>query len=156
MKNTNHCLVIAGEKSGEDHGMTFLPELMKKCPETSFFGVGGDRFKDFGVDLLYHSRDFSGIGISEIAGKIPFYLKAMNLILDEVKKRKVKTAILIDFQGFNLKLAKKLKALGVNVLYYVAPQAWVWKPWRAKVLEKMSILYLRFFHLKRNGLIKEG
>jgi len=60
----------------------------------------------------------------------------MDHLLAEVKKRKTKTAILVDFQGFNLKLAKKLKKLNVNVLYYVAPQAWVWKPWRAKVLEQ--------------------
>ncbi len=133
MKN---CLIIAGEKSGEDHGMSFLPELMRKRSDVHFFGVGGERFKSLNVELLYHSRDFSGIGISEIVSKIPFYYKAMARILDEVKKRNVKTAILIDFQGFNLKLAKKLKALGVDVLYYVAPQAWVWKPWRAKVLEK--------------------
>lgn len=132
----NNCLIIAGEKSGEDHGMTFLPTLMQKRDDVQFFGVGGDRFKSIGVELLYHSRDFSGIGISEILSKIPFYFKAMDLILDEVKKRNVKTAILIDFQGFNLKLAKKLKLLGVDVLYYVAPQAWVWKPWRSKVLEK--------------------
>lgn len=133
---SSQCLIIAGEKSGEDHGMTFLPELMKLKPETTFFGVGGDRFSDLGVELLYHSRDFSGIGLSEILSKVPFYYKALAHILTEVDKRAVDTAILIDFQGFNLKLAKKLKKRGIRVLYYVAPQAWVWKPWRAKTLEE--------------------
>ena len=136
MKDLDSCLIIAGEKSGEDHAMTFLPELKKQSPNCHFYGVGGQRLENEGVELLYHLKDFSGIGISEVLSKIPFYYKALDHILDEVKKRKTKTAILIDFQGFNLKLAKKLKALGVNVLYYVAPQAWVWKPWRSKVLEK--------------------
>ena len=134
--SNSNCLIIAGEKSGEDHGMTFLPSLMEKLPETKFFGVGGDRFSSLGIELMYHSRDFSGIGLSEVLTKIPFYYRALAKILNEVDKRNVKTAILIDFQGFNLKLAKKLKQRGVKVLYYVAPQAWVWKPWRAKTLEK--------------------
>lgn len=130
------CLVIAGEKSGEDHAMTFLPQLMRENPAVKFYGVGGDRLKAMDMDLLYHLKDFSGIGISEVLSKIPFYYKALDVILSEVDRRKTKTAILIDFQGFNLKLAKKLKARGVNVLYYVAPQAWVWKPWRANTLKK--------------------
>ncbi|MEX1100105.1 MAG: hypothetical protein WEB87_06750, partial [Bacteriovoracaceae bacterium] len=83
-----------------------------------------------------HLKDFSGIGISEVLSKVPFYYKALGKIMKEVKKRETKTAILIDFQGFNLKLAKKLKKRGVNVLYYVAPQAWVWKAYRAKTLQK--------------------
>jgi lipid-A-disaccharide synthase len=130
------CLIIAGEKSGEDHAMTFFPELVKLTPGVEYFGVGGDKLKQEGVNLMYHARDFSSVGITEVIGKIGFYFKAMDLILDEVKRRNCKTAILVDFQGFNLKIAKKLKGLGVNVLYYVAPQAWVWKPWRAKAIER--------------------
>ncbi len=132
----NSCLIIAGEKSGEDHAMTFLPDLMRLTPNTDYYGVGGSRLADNGVELLYHLKDFSGIGISEVLSKIPFYFKAMDNIVNQVKARQTRTAILIDFQGFNLKLAKKLKKMGVEVLYYVAPQAWVWKPWRAKTLEK--------------------
>lgn len=134
--NEESCLVIAGEKSGEDHAMTFLPELMKQRPHCQFYGVAGDRLKEHNVELLYHLKDFSGIGISEVLSKIPFYYRALGHILEEVDKRKTKSAILIDFQGFNLKLAKKLKERNIQVLYYVAPQAWVWKPWRAKTLEK--------------------
>lgn len=129
-------LIIAGEKSGEDHAMTFFPELRRKLPDHRFFGVGGQELQEEGVELIYHLNDFSSMGITEVVGKIPFYLKAMNHLISEVKKRNCKTAILVDFQGFNLKISKKLKALGVDVLYYVAPQAWVWKPWRAKVLEE--------------------
>ncbi|MBT4790953.1 MAG: lipid-A-disaccharide synthase [Halobacteriovoraceae bacterium] len=136
MSEKSSCLIIAGEKSGEDHAMTFFPELKRLTPDCEYYGVGGSRLQELGVDLRYHLKDFSGIGISEVLSKIPFYYKALDEIVTEVKKRKTKTAILIDFQGFNLKLSKKLKKLGVNVLYYVAPQAWVWKPWRAKVLQK--------------------
>lgn len=130
------CLIIAGEQSGEDHAMTFFKELSLKCPETKFFGVGGEKLKSNGVELIYHLNDFSSMGITEVLAKLPFYFKAMDKVLAEVDKRKCKTAILIDFQGFNLKLAKKLKKRGVKVLYYVAPQAWAWKAYRAKSIQK--------------------
>lgn len=136
MKSSSSCLIIAGERSGEDHALSFFKELKEKCPNTTFYGVGGKRLESEGVELIYNLKDFSGIGISEVLSKIPFYYKALSHILKEVDKRKTKTAILIDFQGFNLKLAKKLKKRGVNVLYYVAPQAWVWKEYRVKVLER--------------------
>lgn len=130
------CLILAGERSGEDHALTFFDDLKSELPECEFFGVGGDRLQAKGVKLLYHLKEFSGIGISEVLGKVPFYYKAMGELLKEVDRRQTKVAILVDFQTFNLKLAKKLKKRGVKVLYYVAPQAWAWKAYRAKVLEK--------------------
>jgi lipid-A-disaccharide synthase len=130
------CLIIAGEKSGEEHARTFLPELIKTCPDTKFFGVGGEEFKELGVELIYELKDFSSMGYSEVFEKIPFYINAEKKLLELVQQRNCKTAILIDFQGFNLKIAKKLKVLNVNVLYYVAPQAWSWKAYRAKTIEK--------------------
>jgi lipid-A-disaccharide synthase len=127
-------LLIAGEKSGEEHALSFLPQLLDLDQSLKIWGVGGDELQKVGMELIYHLKDFSSWGIGEVISKIPFYLKAEKRILEEVKLRQTKTAILIDFQDFNMRLAKKLKKMGVNVLYYVAPQAWAWKPWRAKVL----------------------
>jgi lipid-A-disaccharide synthase len=128
------CLVIAGEKSGEEHAMSFFPELKKLAPDTQFYGVGGDELKSEGMELLYHLKDFSSMGFSEVIGKVPFYFKALSHLEQEVIKRGTKVAILVDFQGFNMRLAKRLKKLGVKVLYYVAPQAWAWKAHRAQAL----------------------
>ena len=130
------CLIIAGEKSGEEHTLSFFTELKKSSPGTSFYGVGGDELKREGLELLYHLNDFSSWGYSEVITKIPFYYKAMNHIVEEVKRRNTKTAILVDFQSFNMKLAGKLKMLGVEVLYYVAPQAWAWKEYRVKKIAR--------------------
>lgn len=96
----------------------------------------GDRLANNGVETIYHLKDFSSVGITEVVGKISFYFKAMAHLCAEAKRRETKIAILIDFQGFNLKLAKKLKSQGVQVLYYVAPQAWAWKAYRAKALQR--------------------
>ncbi len=137
-----NCLLIAGEKSGEDHALLFFEKIIKENPDIHFFGVGGDELAKRGMELLYHLKDFSSWGISEVIGKIPFYKKALKQIEEEVVRRNCKTAILVDFQGFNLKLAKRLKKRGVKVLYYVAPQAWVWKSKRTKILkENVHSLY---------------
>lgn len=130
----NSCLIIAGEKSGEEHALSFYHELKKLNPETNFFGVGGDELKREGLELLYHLNDFSSWGYTEVIAKIPFYKEAMESIVNQVIKRQCKVAILIDFQSFNMKLSTRLKELGVEVLYYVAPQAWAWKEYRVKKL----------------------
>lgn len=128
------CLIIAGEKSGEEHALSFFSELRRQAPNTKFFGVGGEDLAQEGVEILYHLKEFSSMGFSEVFGKIPFYFRALKRIESEVLARNTKVAILIDFQGFNLRLAQRLKKLGVKVLYYVAPQAWAWKPHRSKIL----------------------
>ena len=114
--------------------MSFFPELTKLVPHVKFYGVGGEELEAQGMELVYHLKDFSSMGFSEVIGKIPFYFKALSHLEKEVIKRKTKVAILVDFQGFNMRIAKRLKKLGVKVLYYVAPQAWAWKAHRAQVL----------------------
>ena len=131
-------LIIAGEMSGEEIALGFVDELQGRYPEIKLFGVGGDSLKSKGMDLLYHLKDFSSWGISGVITKIPFYYKAMDLIVNETQKRSVKIAILIDFQTFNFKLAKKLHQQGVKVLFLVAPQAWAWKAWRGKEMAKWT------------------
>ncbi len=133
-----NCLIIAGEKSGEEHCLTFFNELKKLQPNTHFWGVGGDEMINKNFEAIYHLKDFSTMGFTEVFKKIFFYIKAFYKIVAEVKNRNCKTAILIDFQGFNLRLAKKLSSLGVNVIYYVAPQAWVWKSERVHSIRKYT------------------
>ena len=126
-------LVVAGEKSGEEHFLSLLKDFQR--PDSiNFFGVGGQEMKRAGVECFYDLNSFSSMGFSEPIKKLPFYIKALNKLVDEATRRKAKYAILIDFQEFNLKLAKKLSMSGVKVLYYVAPQAWAWRPGRCKKL----------------------
>lgn len=130
------CLIVAGEKSGEEHALSFFKELKFNSPGTKFFGIGGEDLQKLGFELLFDLKEFSSWGYSEVILKIPFYIRAMNHILNEVEKRNCRVAILVDYQSFNLKLAGKLKERGVEVLYYVAPQAWAWKEYRVKKLSK--------------------
>lgn len=129
-------LLVAGEPSGEEHAQTFLPQLKSLRPDLTFWGVGGDILSAQGMELKYHLRDFSSMGFSEVIGKIPFYKNALDVLVQEALQKKTKDAILIDFQDFNLRLAKRLASHGIRVWYYVAPQAWAWRPWRAQTLAK--------------------
>lgn len=133
---TKSCLVIAGEKSGEDHFLSLLPGIKETCPDIDFWGVGGDDMKAQGVTIKYHLREFSSWGYTEVLAKIPFYLNALKEIEQECLQRKTESALLIDFQDFNLKLAQRLQRRGVKVFYYVAPQAWAWKGWRAQKIAR--------------------
>lgn len=136
------CLIIAGEKSGEEHALSFFDVLKKDHPSCDFFGVGGDLLTARGFNSIYHLNDFSTWGISEALLRIPFYYKALKKIENEVSLRNCKVAILVDFQTFNMKLAQRLKKQGVHILYYVAPQAWAWKSYRTKILQKtVDILF---------------
>ncbi|OUR98617.1 lipid-A-disaccharide synthase [Halobacteriovorax marinus] len=132
MKN---CLIIAGEKSGEEHALSFMSSMKEISPGCKYWGVGGDELEKEGMELIYHLREFSSFGFSEVIGKIPFYFNALKTIEKLAFEKKCKVAILIDFQDFNMRLAKKLNKNGIKVLYYVAPQAWAWKAYRAKVIE---------------------
>ncbi len=129
-------LVVAGEPSGEEHALSFLPQLQALRPELTFFGVGGPGLKARGQEQLYTLGQFSSMGFSEVIGKIPFYKTALEHLEAEVRRRRCRDAILVDFQDFNLRLAQRLAKSGVRVWYYVAPQAWAWRPWRAKTLAR--------------------
>ena len=110
--------------------------LKRSLPEVDFWGVGGDDLEKRGLRLLYHLKDFSSWGITEVLSRIPFYYRALKAIEKKAVETGTKTAILVDFQEFNLKLAGRLKTRGIDVLYFVAPQAWAWRSYRARSLRK--------------------
>ena len=83
---SQNCLIIAGEKSGEEHCLSFFDTLRSSCPQMHFWGVGGDSLKKKGMELLYHLKDFSSMGFSEVLLKLPFYLNALKNIESEYKK----------------------------------------------------------------------
>lgn len=131
-------LVIAGEKSAEEHFVSMYGDIISSNSEIHFYGVGGNEMKSLGIDCIYDLSSFSSMGLTEPIKKLPYYFSAMNTLIEETKKRRTKFAILIDFQEFNLKMAQRLTENGIKVLYYVAPQAWAWRSGRCKKLAKYT------------------
>lgn len=130
-------LIIAGEVSGELHGSSIVKEMLKLNPDIHFFGIGGEKMKDAGVELVYHIKDMAFLGLIEIIKHIPFLRKVKKHLREEIVKRGVKSVILIDYPGFNLNFAKSIKEFDLSVYYYIAPQIWAWGKNRIKIIEKV-------------------
>jgi lipid-A-disaccharide synthase len=134
-------LVVAGEASGDQHGAELVAELQRVRPSWRFFGMGGSKLASKQVDLLYGSHEVSVIGLTEVLPKIPRLLNVMDGLTRAAARRRPIAAILIDIPDFNLRLARRLKRLGIPVAYYVSPMVWAWRRGRvrtiAEVVDKM-------------------
>ena len=138
-------LVVAGEASGDLHGARLLAELVALRPRLRAFGLGGDELSAAGLERVAHSSEIAVVGITEALKILRRARRIFNLLLAEVDRRGARSAILIDSPDFNLRLAKALKARGVQVIYYVSPQVWAWRRRRVhlirRVVDKMLVLF---------------
>ncbi len=124
--NSKNILMIAGEASGDLHGASLIRELKKLDSSLKIFGIGGDKMQAEGMELIYHIDRMAFLGFVEVIKHLPFIKKVQRDLIAEVKKRNVKEAVLIDYPGFNLSIAKKLKQLKLGLIYYITPQVWAW------------------------------
>ncbi len=125
-------LVVAGEASGDGHGADVVRELQLRRSDVTFFGMGGPKLRAAGVELIHGSHEISVMGIAEVIPKIPRILKVLGDLERAAKERQPQVALLIDVPDFNLRLAERLKALGIPIVYFVAPMVWAWREGRAK------------------------
>lgn len=126
MSNTPSVAVIAGEASGDLHGSNLVRELKILRPDLSFFGIGGDLMREQGVDLVRHARDMAVLGFFEVLGRAPFFLRVLKEIGRLLRERRPALIVLIDYPGFNLRLAREARRMGIPVVYYISPQVWAW------------------------------
>ena len=129
-------LLIAGEISGDMYGADLAKALKQRQPDLDFFGLGGDAMQDCDVKLLEHTNSLAIMGFSEILPKIIFFGKLIKKIEKEIKEKEPIAIVFIDYPGFNLKLAKKLKNLAVPKYYYIPPKVWAWRRKRINTLKK--------------------
>ncbi|ADO73333.1 lipid-A-disaccharide synthase [Stigmatella aurantiaca] len=130
-------LVVTGEASGDAHAAELVAALQTRRPDLRFFGMGGSRLAARGVDLLYGAHEVSVMGITEVLPKIPRILQVMKGLAQAAAERRPVCAILVDIPDFNLRLAAKLKALGIPVAYYISPMIWAWRRGRVKTIRKL-------------------
>jgi lipid-A-disaccharide synthase len=136
IKNFNNkILILAGEQSGDMHASALVSTMLSSNSQLEFSGIAGNQMIESGVKDLYHIKDMAFLGFVEVIKHLPFILKVEKAIIDFVKSNKIKLAILIDYPGFNLRIAKKLKQLGVKVVYYISPQIWAWHQSRIKKIK---------------------
>ena len=122
-----------------------LAAELKKNADVELFGMGGAEMRAAGVEVVTDYSEVNVLGITEILSHLPQLRRAMRNLVSWARSRKPALAILTDFPGFHLRLSRKLKPLGVKNVYYICPQFWAWRPWRANLVRRRFALALCIF-----------
>jgi lipid-A-disaccharide synthase len=138
MKRPLTLLVVAGEASGELHASKVVSKLLELEPDVRVYGVGGDHMRDAGVEIVYHSDTFAMVGLVEVVEHIPRLMRAMDHLVSLAVERGTRVAVLVDYPGFNLALARRLRLAGIRVLYYISPQVWAWGAGRVRKIARLA------------------
>lgn len=138
-------LIVAGEISGDLHAAKVVRALKARGAEWELWGIGGDELRAEGVALLQDTRKMAVMGIVEVLKHYRFFKSVFKQVLDEVDRRKPEAALLVDYPGFNLRLAAELKKRGVKVYYYICPKVWAWNkkriPKMAKIIDHLFVIF---------------
>lgn len=136
--------IIAGEASGDLHGANLIASLKKKDPHAKIRAWGGNLMKKQGAMLVKHYRDLAFMGFVEVLLHLRTILRNFSFCKKDILKFKPDAIILIDYPGFNLKVAKFAHQHNIKVYYYISPQVWAWKKRRVhtikKVVDKMLVI----------------
>ncbi len=138
-------LIVAGEASGDAHAARVVRELRRLHGGLRFFGTGGDRLREAGVELLFHASVMNVVGFLEVARRYRHLRSIFRHVVESAASRRPLFAVLVDYPGFNLRLAAELGRLKIPVVYYIAPQVWAWKEGRVRALaEHVDSLIVAF------------
>ena len=137
-------LIIAGEASGDLYGAKLAKEILTLRPNAHIVGIGCEHMNQAGVKLLMDAKDMAVVGMIESKNQIKSIVSARQKIRNYLKDNKPNLIILIDYPGFNLRIAKLAKKSNVNVLYYISPQIWAWRKhriyWIKKWVDHMAVV----------------
>jgi lipid-A-disaccharide synthase len=125
-------LVVAGEASGDLHAADVLVELRRRRPGLQAFGMGGSRLAEAGLERLFDASEISVMGIAEVLPRLPRLWAVFRRLVRAAQERRPVAALLVDVPDFNLRLARRLKALHIPVVCYVSPTVWAWRKGRLR------------------------
>ena len=129
-------LVVAGETSGDLHASGVAAELGRRAPDLVLTGIGGARMERAGVALLEHTDRLAVMGFAEVIRHVPRHYSLLQMLRRRLHSGRVGLVLLVDYPGFNMKVAAAARAAGVPVLYYVTPQVWAWGRGRLRALAR--------------------
>lgn len=147
MKET--VLIVCGEHSGDLLGAKLIQELRKIQNDLEFFGIAGEEMLKENVQTIANIEEMNVVGFTGIALKYKFLKNLARKLVEKAKKSNCQYAILIDYPGFNLRLAKMLKTEGIRVVFYVSPQIWAWKYNRVYTIKEVVDLMLVLFPFEK-------
>jgi lipid-A-disaccharide synthase len=128
--------IIAGEASGDLHGSNLIKAIKNQAPDTHIRCWGGDLMQAAGGELVKHFRDLAFMGFAEVLMNLRTILGNLSFCKQDILQYQPDVLVLVDYPGFNLRIAEWAKKQGIKVVYYVAPQVWAWKPNRVKMMKQ--------------------
>ena len=149
-------LISAGEASGDLYASQLVSALQARHPDAEFFGCAGPRMQAAGVEAVVDARSLSVVGIVEVLAHIPRIYGEFRKLVRAAKERRPDLAILTDSPDFHLRLARKLHAQGIPVVYLIAPQAWAWRQGRVKGMRRTLTRLLCIFPFEEPFFQKHG
>ncbi len=137
--------IVAGEASGDLHASEVVRELKVLDPALQTFGIGGDLLAGEGMRILHHAREMGIVGLFNVIRHLGMFRRILNEITETIAREKPDAVMLVDYPDFNLRLAKRCKAMGLRVIYYISPQVWAWRRGRVKqiaeVVDRMLVIF---------------
>ncbi len=149
-------LIVAGEASGDAHGARLVTAVHQKDPAVNFYGVGGSKLREAGVDIHIDAAELAVVGLWEVIAHRKVIFAALDKLKQQLKSSPPDLLLLIDYAEFNLKLAEYAKSIGVKVLFYISPQVWAWRQSRVNrirdCVDTMAVIFNfeKEFYLKHN------
>ena len=137
--------IISGEESGDIYGARLIEELRRQAPGSKISVMGGKRMIATGADLMIDATELGVVGLLEVLGMLFTFIKIMRDLTKRAKQERPDCVVLIDYPGFNIRFAAKMRRLGIPVIWYISPQVWAWKKGRiAKLAEFCSKMLVIF------------
>ena len=136
MSDARRIVIVAGEASGDAHAGRMIAALKSKRPEIAVSGIGGDALRQAGAEIFTDFRELAVMGLVEVLKRYRAIKAIFNDLVERLSRDKPDLLILVDYPGFNLKLAKQAHKLGIPVLYYISPKVWAWRPGRIKTIRR--------------------
>src|SRR5574337_345985 len=129
--------IIAGEASGDLHGSNLIKELKKLDHQAIIRAWGGDKMQQAGAEIVKHYRDLAFMGFVEVIRNLSTILDNLKFCKKDLLEFQPDVLILIDYPGFNLRIAKWARQQGLKIIYYISPQVWAWKEGRVKSIKQV-------------------
>jgi lipid-A-disaccharide synthase len=149
-------LISAGEASGDYYAGELMKHLRARWPDAEYFGCAGPHLRAAGVEPVIRTEDLAVVGIVEVIGHLPRIWRRFKTLAAAAEQRRPVIAILTDSPDFHFRVAKKLKRLGIPVVYLVAPQVWAWRQGRVKTMRRIIDRLLCIFPFEERFFLERG
>jgi lipid-A-disaccharide synthase len=156
MSRSDSIFVSAGDPSADFPGKNLIDEILNIAPDLDVFGLGGPMMQKAGLESMVDHSDLAVMGFWEILPRMLFFRKLLNRVAAEIESRRPRAVVLLDYPGFNLRLAEKIKTLDIPIIYYISPQVWAWGKRRVHDIKRLIDLMLVIFPFEESFYREHG